>query len=391
MKSVNFAPRPMNELKSDSEGRATSWIWQGMLARGNITLLTSRWKAGKTTLIAGLLKAMDAGDPFLERKCQPSRAIVVSEESAAIWTARRDYIPIGANASLVSRPFVGRPTSEQWDELVGYAEGVRSLGRLDLFLVDPLAAFLPGRSESDPAALLDMLRPLRRLADAGVAVLILHHPRKKPADEGSTARGSGALLGYVDIILELSRFGRLSADNHRRKLIGFSRHPETPECLIYEWDRERTREFRVVADIEETQFGEHWPVLEALLKARGSAATHKDLLADWPPDKQSPGDSLLYRWLSRATEKKLVTRTGLGTKYSPYCFRLPSEEDAMLDIGIMEQELDTGLGFQPRSKAMRENVDLASMDLGQLARHYFPASREDRKDMPPGGVGPYRK
>jgi hypothetical protein len=40
---------------------------------------------------------------------------------------------------------------------------------------------------------------------------------------------------------------------------------------------------------------------------------------------------------------------------------------------------------------MRENVDLASMDLGQLARHYFPASKEDRKDMPPGGVGPYRK
>ena len=156
-------------------------------------------------------------------------------------------------------------------------------------MVDPLVAFLPGRSDSDPAALLDMLRPLRRLADAGVAILILHHPRKEPSDEGSTARGSGALLGYVDIILELSRYGRLATDSRRRKLVGFSRHPETPETLVYEWDRDRTREFRVVADIGTTRFEENWPIIEAILKGKSSAATHKDLLADWPPDKESPG------------------------------------------------------------------------------------------------------
>src|SRR5216683_5632648 len=29
-----------------------SWLWDGYLARGAVTLLTSLWKAGKTTLIA---------------------------------------------------------------------------------------------------------------------------------------------------------------------------------------------------------------------------------------------------------------------------------------------------------------------------------------------------
>ena len=29
---------------------AIDWLWQGFIARGNLTLLTSPWKAGKTTL-----------------------------------------------------------------------------------------------------------------------------------------------------------------------------------------------------------------------------------------------------------------------------------------------------------------------------------------------------
>ena len=37
------------------------WIWHGYLARGATTLLTSQWKAGKTTLVSVLLKQMAAG------------------------------------------------------------------------------------------------------------------------------------------------------------------------------------------------------------------------------------------------------------------------------------------------------------------------------------------
>jgi hypothetical protein len=361
-----------------------------MLARGNISLLTSLWKAGKTTLLAGLLKAMYAGDPFLERRCLPSWAIVVSEESPAIWTARRNHIPIGVNASLVSRPFPGRPTPEQWDELVRHAEAVRAADRLDLLVVDPLVAFLPGRSDSDPAALLDMLRPLRRLADAGAAVLILHHPRKERSDEGSTARGSGALLGYVDIILELSRYGRLLADNFRRKLIGLSRHPETPECVVYEWDRELTGAFRVLTDIAKTRFEEYWPVVEAILKARYEFSTHRELMADWPPDQEPPSSSQLYEWLSKAAECKLVVRLGSGTKYDPYRFKLPEPTDAEYDSQYSEP-LPISEPRKMSRKALTYADELARMDLGQLCRNVLPATKEDFDEMPPRGVGPYRK
>src|SRR5438067_2210940 len=37
------------------------WLWQGYLAPGNVTLLTSQWKTGKTTLLALLLDRMKSG------------------------------------------------------------------------------------------------------------------------------------------------------------------------------------------------------------------------------------------------------------------------------------------------------------------------------------------
>ena len=40
---------------------AIDWLWQGYLARGSLTLLTSLWKAGKTTLLTGLLQRLGSG------------------------------------------------------------------------------------------------------------------------------------------------------------------------------------------------------------------------------------------------------------------------------------------------------------------------------------------
>lgn len=154
---------------------------------------------------------------------------------------------------------------EQWDELIVNAELERECGALDVLVVDTLAAFLPGRSESDPGTLLDMLTPLRRLAAAGAAVLVLHHPRRAASESGSAARGSGALLGFVDVILELSRLGNLGSESCRRKLSGLSRFAETPLELVYEWTP-GTAEFRAVANPQDARYLENWETVHALLK-----------------------------------------------------------------------------------------------------------------------------
>jgi hypothetical protein len=311
----------MNRLSSEAIANKVEWIWDGLLARRNITLLTSRWKSGKTTLVAGLLRALAEGTEFLGLPCVTSRAIVVSEELPEHWQSRQDTMSIGPHAELVSRPFMGRPTPQQWDELVLEAEERARAGTLDLFVVDPLATFLPGRSESDPGTLLDLLQPLRRLAGYGVAVLVLHHPRKQAAEEGSRARGSGALLGFVDVIVELERLSRLKSDVRRRKLVVFSRHANSPPPIAYEWTP-GTAEFLALGDVHESVYQENWLILEQLLDGRKSGATLRELQDEWPPDQEAPHRSVIYRWLARALREKRIERSGDGTRNYPYRYEL---------------------------------------------------------------------
>ncbi len=361
MKSLVFEPRAMDQLDSLPQPFCPEWLWQGYLARGNLTLLTSRWKAGKTTLLSGLLRSLATGGTFLGSYCAAAKAIVVSEELPFHWAARQRAIPIGSHARLVSRPFLSRPTPREWDDLVRLCEAERRQGALDLFVVDPLASFLPGRSDSDPATLLDMVSPLRRLAAMGVAVLVLHHPRKEDSEEGSRARGSGALLGFVDISLEIDRPSGLGGDVNRRKLTALSRHPVTPPPLVFEWTP-GTADFHVVADIHDSRFRENWQKVESILAARQAAATHKELLQDWPPEQARPSERQLYEWLSKAVEEKLVERIGAGTKSAPYRFRLRGREDpnpigdpefeAMLEKSVSDAAFEAGKMIEAHKTAI---------------------------------------
>src|SRR5207248_9083231 len=60
-------------------GGPKAWLWHGYLAPGNLTLLTSLWKAGKTTLLSVLLSRLHSGGSFAGRSPAPGNAAVVSE------------------------------------------------------------------------------------------------------------------------------------------------------------------------------------------------------------------------------------------------------------------------------------------------------------------------
>lgn len=308
------------------------WLWEGYVGRSNITPFTSLWKSGKTTLITGLLQKMETGGEFLGRPCRAAKPLIVSEESTGVWARRLKLLPVGPHVQLMAQPFLRRPNVGQWERLVEQAGERHAAGELDFLIVDSLRTFLPGHSESDAGTVLDFLQPLQRLAVAGVAVLVIHHPRKERSEEGSTARGSGAMLGFVDIILELHRFGAMTCDENRRKIIGLSRFVETGSRLNYAWDKQ-TGAFTVVTDLEEQRFRDNWGKVKAILESREQAATHTELLADWPSNQPAPAASVLYEWLNRAYEKKLVRRCGGGRRANPYRYRLPNDDDKYYDRG----------------------------------------------------------
>jgi hypothetical protein len=313
----------MSEVPNRRSAAAGTWLWDGYLAPGNITLLTSRWKAGKTTLLTGLLQRLERGEPFLGRAVTAGKALVVSEESTDHWAERLRQMPVGPHVQLLSRPFAGRPTWDEWIALIDDACRMRRDGELDLFVIDPMAMFVPGAWESNPALLVDALAPVHRLTATGAAGLLLHHPRKTRSEPGESARGTGALLGFVDVALELFRHGRRG--DRRRELVSLARSARAPERLVYEWGPDGA--FAAVADPGWAVFEQNWAQVLGLLKGRTAPATHHELLADWPADQERPSASVLYEWLNRAFAEDRVRRVGKGTRLDPWRYRLPNEDD----------------------------------------------------------------
>src|SRR5262249_4876633 len=148
-----------------------AWLWQGYLAPGNVTLLTSQWKSGKTTLVSILLARLREGGQLAGLPVGAGRVAVVSEESPMHWHLRSQKLTFGNNVCWFCRPFRSKPTAEDWLALVDVLADLRTEQGIDLVLIDPLAAFLPGRDESNAGGMLATMLLLQRLTALGMSVL----------------------------------------------------------------------------------------------------------------------------------------------------------------------------------------------------------------------------
>ncbi len=326
----HLCPISMDLVEFGTSGPDGDWIWDGYLAPGDVTLLTSRWKSGKTTLISGLLQCLAAGEPFLDRATRPARVFYVSEEAERYWAERRAVFPIGNHVGLLSQPFYGAPAKHDWESLLESVSCINAKKHIDLLVIDPLAAFLPTGCEFDSVAMMAALHPLQRLQEMMIGVLLLHHPRKAPSAAGSSARGTGALLGAVDTCIELERVGTAAADANMRILLAQSRHRRTPARLTYEWNPE-TGAFAIVSDPRDRGFEEGWQTVRAILESRAAPTSQKEIAALWPEDSPTPATSTLYEWLNRASASRLVSRAGRGTRTEPWRYLVKEEGEGEVD------------------------------------------------------------
>ena len=157
----------------------------------------------------------------------------------------------------------------------------RAADGLDLVVIDPLVSFLPVRSENNANAMLDALMPLQRLTAAGAAVLVLHHPSKGDPAAGQAARGSGALAGYVDVLVEMRRVGRPTDDDRRRRLTAFSRFSTTPARLVIELSADGT-DYATCGDVADEDVG--LVVLTRLLTNAPGGLTRQQVRERWPAE-----------------------------------------------------------------------------------------------------------
>lgn len=301
----------------------TPWLWQGFLAPGKITLLTALWKSGKTTLLAHLLARRQQGGPFLGLSVAPGVSFVASEEDPSLWAMRLRSLDL-ARVCFSCRPFAGRPTPDQLHDFASHILQLKDQHNLDLVVFDTLACFLPTPDENSAGLVLSALAPFSRLAAEGLAVLLLHHPKKGDAPLGQAARGSGALLAAVDVFLEMRHPGG-DPFTRRRRLFAWSRFPETPRRLLIELAPDSSG-YTLLPDTDD-DFHSHWDALHPLLAAAEAPLTRNQILQSWPPDLLPPSEVSLWKWLNRALHLGLALRLGKGTRTDPFRFCLPQTED----------------------------------------------------------------
>jgi hypothetical protein len=315
-----------------------TWLWQGYVGPGKVTLLTSQWKSGKTTLVSLLLARMQHGGHLAGLNVAAGKAFVISEESEADWRPRFQQLGIRDHVDLLCRPFAAPPTMDQWLALIETAEALHQRHGTALVVIDSLASFLPAHSENSAGGLLECLTPLQRLTTAGVAVLLPHHPRKGKTVAGQAARGSGALPGFVDIIIEMGYFALPDDQDRRRRLVAFSRHNDTPRHLLIEFQADGT-DYVVLPSGPENDLGDGWPGVASTLSEAYTKLTRQEILDQWPPDYPKPDRTTLWRWLSRAAAQGFVRQEGAGRPRDPFRYWLPEREAMMRPDGASAEAL----------------------------------------------------
>jgi len=306
------APIPASQLGG---GGAVPWVWEGYLARGYTTLLSGVWKGGKSTLIAHLLRALEEGGA-LAGVVTKGRALIISEEGQGLWAGRRDDLSLGDSSEFICRPFKGRPRLVDWLGFIQHLARLIAERQFDLVILDTLSAMIPCDDENNAAKMLMSLTPLHTLTEAGAAMLLIHHPRKGDGGEGMAARGSGALPGFVDIILELRRFAPGERENRRRTLTAYSRFDETPANAVIELVDDG---YRLVGSKADARHDDRMDALKEILPRAEPGLTVDEVREAWPDgaDVATPGRRTLARDLQIAAEGGKLAVGGTGKKGDP--------------------------------------------------------------------------
>jgi hypothetical protein len=195
-----------------------------------------------------------------------------------------------------------------------------------LLVIDTVATMLPSGVETNADCMVRALAPLRRLAEQGVAVWIMHHPHKGKARAGRWSRGTGSLPGSVDIVLEMQVFRPDDPYDRRRLLDAHSRHEETPRRLLIEWTPDGA-DYRVIADPPDEEFDRGWEAMRLVLSEFEDPQSAAEILRNWPPDSPPPSRATLHRWLARGVERGLLRCVATDRRNAPYRYWLVEREE----------------------------------------------------------------
>lgn len=284
------------------------WIWDGCLMQGGMTILAALPKAGKSTLLFDLLAAIRDGRPFLNMNTRAgTRTLLFSEEPASLMHERWKRLGDIPNLRIVPLQI-----GLTWQKIVPYCKIKAQTDDRQLVIIDTLSRFWDVQDENDGRQVDAALTPLLTVCrNTGFALLLIHHTRKSGGSQGTGVRGSGALAGNADIILELSRLHPQDRGS-RRRLSGWSRFADVPDDLVIE----RGGKGYILAGGGEAER------VTIRFVAEEGPVTAEQVAGAIDQTVRSA-----QRFLSDLVSRGIVTRTGAGNQFSPYQYAVGAEPE----------------------------------------------------------------
>lgn len=198
----DFTPEEILEVNE-----SFSWVVEGLLARGSVTLFASDPKCGKSTILRNLARAVSVGEPFLDMDTSESRVLYVTNDEKTGSIARHVGRMRGGWGDVTFRTRT-RPTLAM--NLARTRSWIGDEGPRSLVVVDTLARFLQNneaKSTDDYSLNVRSIGAIGDLADeTGCAfVLVHHHNKSQTSVTGHRILGSQGIFGAVDDVLHLTR------------------------------------------------------------------------------------------------------------------------------------------------------------------------------------------
>ena len=239
------------------------WLVPGYVALQAITELDGKIKSsGKTTWATHLVAAVLDGDYFMGQRTRKTKVVYLTEQTAGSFRealTRAGLIGRGDELRLVFRRDVG---GMKWPDLIAAVAADARRDGYGLLVVDTLGKLSGIVEENAAGEASAAMLPLQDAAHDGLAVLVCRHERKSGGEVGESGRGSSAISGDVDVILQLRR-PEGNQPSTRRVIESLSRYSETPDKLVVELTEDG---YLVLGDSDAVALGDAVRIVSGLIE-----------------------------------------------------------------------------------------------------------------------------
>lgn len=304
---INFRPIFLSDLIANEEVERR-WIWWPFMPEGAVILLGGLPKSGKTTFAYHLVRAIAKGTPFLGFDTAKRHVLILALEEH-----RQDVKDrcLALGIPIDSVIFHIGPLRAKFVEMKAIKDLIKTYN-IGLVIVDTLARFWIIKEENNATEADMAMAPIMELArETEVGILLIHHVRKSPGDEGTEFRGSGDIFANVDAGIILKRRGDTK---NQRELKIHSRYSDTPENIVISLE---DGEYKVLEELWANGESEkETKILEAL--------TNNPMLSEDIAQAAGVPGATVRRILMRLSKSGKVERYGKGKRGEPYTFAIHS-------------------------------------------------------------------